>query len=149
MRTAEKLKKLFIREAALKVQIAMQKKKLIEDSDYVGIVYIIRYMGFHARERLLSRYYARHPDDFLFVIAFADEGSDSKISAEGTADLAYNQEIHEINKDVKRVKDDVLMKFLEVYHEKEDLEYVLKLVGEESSLSSYKRAFALLDESSN
>lgn len=142
----KKLKKLMIRETALRMRIARAKTKLIEDCDYVGIVYIIRSMSPESRDRLFMRYHERHPDDHLFVIAFADEGSGSKTSAEEVADLAYGQEIHEINEDVRKEKDEVLMKFLEVYHEKEDLEYVLELVGDDENLRSYRKAAALLDE---
>lgn len=123
----------------LVIKISAQKRQLVENSNYVGIVYIARFLDYEKRNLLFTRFLDRHPGDYLFVLAFADSESSSYQLAEEIADAAYEEDIYAIKEDVEKEKDRVLCLFLDEYEGKEDLSYIYDMVEKYDWMRAYKR----------
>ncbi|MBO7094727.1 hypothetical protein J6V86_00595 [bacterium] len=141
MTVEESLKKLMDRQNALKGPIAIKKRDLIAKRNYAGILYIIRYMSFYERDKFLTKFLGRCPDEYLFILAFANPETELYERAEETANDAYEQDIYAIREDVEKYKDDYLCKFLAVHNSMEDYQYVYSMTEEkERHFRSYKLA---------
>jgi hypothetical protein len=121
-------------------QIARAKRQLIEDYDYVGIIYVSRFLDSFKRDTLFIRFLERYPEGYLFVLAFADPESESYCQAEEIADMAYQQDVDSIREDTNKLQDEYLCSFLSEYSAKEDLEWVLNLIEKKDWFRSYKDA---------
>lgn len=139
------LGKLNLERTKLLMKISAAKRLLVDKHDYVGIVYIIRFLDYKDRDLLFTRFLCRHPEDFLFIMAFADAESSSYEEAEEIAETAYEENIYAIKEEVEKEKDRILCLFLDQYDsEKEDLQYVYDILdktglNECSWMESYKR----------
>lgn len=131
------------------IQISRAKRLLIEDCDYVGIIQISRFLDYGRRDLLFCRFLGRYPEEFLFVLGFADSESESYRWAEEIADVEYEQDINAIREDTYKVKDRHLCSFLCEYSTKEDLEWVLNLIEKKEWFKSYKMATSALIELEN
>jgi len=141
MTTEESLKKLMDRANAIKGPIAIKKRKLIADRNHVGILYIIRYMSFYEKDAFLTKFFERHPDEYLFILAFSNPESELYAQAEEVANDAYEQDIYAVQKDVEKYKDEYLCEFLGVHNREEDYQYVFNLTEEKQRhFRSYKVA---------
>lgn len=139
------LEKINLERTKLLIKVSAQKRLLVDKCNYVGIVYIIRFLDYKTRNRLFNEFLSRYPGDFLFVMAFADAESSSYEEAEEIADTAYEENIYAIKEEVEKEKDRILCLFLDQYDsEKEDLQYVYDILdktglNECSWMESYKR----------
>jgi hypothetical protein len=150
MTTEESLKKLLDRQKLLKGPIAIKKKKLIRERNYAGILYIIRYMTAYEKDAFLTRFLYRCPDEYLFILAFADPESDLYEQAEERANEAYEQDIYAVREDVEKYKDEYLCRFLGVHDRVEDCQYVYNMTeGKERHFRSYKLAEGVLINHAN
>lgn len=141
MTVEESLRKLMDRQNALKGPIAIKKRDLIAKRNYTGILYIIRYMSSCEREAFLKKFFSRCPDEYLFILAFANPESDLYEQAEERANDAYEQDIYAIRDDVEKYKDEYLCRFLGVHDRVEDYQYVYNMTEEkERHFRSYKIA---------
>lgn len=155
-KTEVKLKKLLSELDALTVQrtrclirISRAKRSLIEDSNYVGIIYISRFLDYVKRDIFFRRFLERHPEDFLFVLAFADSASEAYCQAEEIADLAYEQDIDSIRDSRDKIQDEYLCSFVGEYSAREDLEWAFNLVEKKDWFESYKLITSKLIELEN
>lgn len=121
-----------------RVVISTLKRKLVEEPNYSGIVYIIRFLDYKSRNTLFLRFIERHPEDYLFVLAFADAEFQSYKLAEQHADTAYEQNIYAINDDILKEKDRCLCLFLNDNEDTESLQYVYDMVEKYEWMESYK-----------
>ena len=138
------LEKVNLERTKLLIRISAAKRLLVDRRDYVGIVYIIRFLDYRNRDLLFTRFLSRHPEDFLFVMAFADLESSSYEEAEEIAETAYEENIYAIKEDTLKEKDRILCLFLDEYDSKEDLQYVHDMIErcdlkECSWMTAYKR----------
>ena len=104
-------------------QISAAKHLLVETGNHVGIIYISRFLDEFKRDVLFSNFIERHPNDYLFVLAFADPESESYREAEEIADLAYQQDVNNIFADVNKAKSDFLCAFLDSHSRRDDLDW--------------------------
>lgn len=132
----EKINKERIR---LIIKVSATKKMLVDKRNYVGILYIIRFLDCTDRDRLFAGFLSRHPEDFLFVMAFADSESSSYEEAEEIAETAYEEDIYAIKDDMMKEKDRILCLFLDEYNNKEDLQYVYDMIESCDWMTAYKK----------
>ena len=130
-------------------RISRAKCSLIENSNYVGIIYISRFLDYDKRDILFRRFLERHPEDFLFVLAFADSGSEAYVQAEEIADLAYEQDIHSIRDSRDKIHEEYLSSFLGEYSTKEDLKWASDLIEKKDWFKSYEVITSKLIELEN
>lgn len=104
-------------------QISTAKRLLVETGNHEGIIYVSRFLDDFKRNVLFSDFLERHPNDYLFVLAFADPESESYREAEEVADLAYQQNVKNIFADVNKAKSNFLYAFLDIHSGKEDLDW--------------------------
>ena len=139
-RLLDQLHTLNVKRSKCVTNIARAKRSLIERCNYVGIIYISRFLDSFKRDTLFIRFLERYPEEYLFVLAFADSESDSYRQAEEIADMAYEQNINDIREETDKVQDEHLCSFLSEYSAKEDLEWVLNLIEKKDWFRSYKDA---------
>ncbi len=139
------LEKLNAERRKLLKKISATKTLLVDSRNYVGIVYNIRFLDYVDRDLLFTEFLYRHPEDFLFVMAFANTESSSYYEAEEIAETAYEENIYAIMDEVKKERDRILCLFLDQYDsEVENLQYVYDIIdelglNEYSWMESYKR----------
>ena len=120
--------------------ISREKKRLVEDCNYVGIVYITQSMGDYEKDRLFLDILKRHPDSSLFVLAFANSEMHSYDCAYKMENLDHDNDIEALRKDIELTFDSILCKFLSEHGTESDLNFVQDLTDGATWLESYKRA---------
>ena len=148
-RLLDELYALDVQRTKLAIQISRAKRSLIENYDLVGIVYISRFLECCKRDTFFLRFLDRHPDGYLFVLAFADSESESYHRAEEIADLAYDQDINSIREDTDKALDACLCSFLCEHSSEEDLKWVYDLIEKKDWFKSYKMVTSALIELEN
>lgn len=120
--------------------IRREKKKLVEDYNYVGIIYITQSMGDYEKDRLFLDLLKRHPDSSLFVLAFANSEMHSYDCAYKMENLDHDNDVEALRKDIELTFDSILCKFLSEHGTKSDFNFVQDLTDGATWLESYKRA---------
>lgn len=117
-----------------------EKKKLVGEKNYVGIIYILQSMGDYEKDRLFLDLLKSQPDSSLFVLAFANSDMHSYALASEMEKLDHDHDIEALQKDIELTFDEMLCKFLSVHGTKSDLNFVQELADGACWLESYKRA---------
>ena len=117
-----------------------EKKKLVGEKNYVGIIYILQSMGDYEKDRLFLDLLKSQPDSSLFVLAFANSDMHSYALASEMENLDHDYDIEALQKDIELTFDEMLCKFLSVHGTKSDLNFVQELADGACWLESYKRA---------
>ena len=117
-----------------------EKKKLVDEKNYVGIIYILQSMGDYEKDRLFLDLLKSQPDSSLFVLAFANSDMHSYALASEMENLDHDHDTEALQKDIELTFDEMLCKFLSVHGTKADLNFVQELADGACWLESYKRA---------
>ena len=117
-----------------------EKKKLVGEKNYVGIIYILQSMGDYEKDRLFLDLLKSQPDSSLFVLAFANSDMHSYALASEMENLDHDHDTEALQKDIELTFDEMLCKFLSVHGTKADLNFVQELADGACWLESYKRA---------
>lgn len=121
-------------------KIRNEKKRLVDEHNYVDIIYILRFLGDYEKDRLFLDLLKSQPDSSLFVLAFSNSDMHSYALASEMEKLDHDHDIEALQKDIKSTFDEMLCKFLSVHETKADFTFVLKLIDGATWLESYKRA---------
>ena len=117
-----------------------EKKRLVDEKNYVGIIYILQSMGDYEKDRLFLDLLKSQPDSSLFVLAFANSDMHSYALASEMENLDHDHDTEALQKDIELTFDEMLCKFLSVHGTKSDLNFVQELADGACWLESYKRA---------
>ena len=117
-----------------------EKKRFVDEKNYVGIIYILQSMGDYEKDRLFLDLLKSQPDSSLFVLAFANSDMHSYALASEMEKLDHDHDIEALQKDIELTFDEMLCKFLSVHGTKSDLNFVQELADGACWLESYKRA---------
>ena len=117
-----------------------EKKRFVDEKNYVGIIYILQSMGDYEKDRLFLDLLKSQPDSSLFVLAFANSDMHSYALASEMENLDHDHDIEALQKDIELTFDEMLCKFLSVHGTKADLNFVQELADGACWLESYKRA---------
>ena len=126
--------------AKLGRKIRNEKKKLIEKRDYVGIIYILQFMGDYEIDRLLLDLLEDYPLSSLFVLAFANSEMNSYSRAYEMEKSEHEDDEEALRKDIELTLDTTLCKFLSTHDTKDDFNYVQELTDGATWLESNKRS---------
>lgn len=121
-------------------KIRNEKRKLIEKRDYVGIIYILRFMGDYEKDRLFLDLLEDYPLSSLFVLAFANSEMNSYSRAYEMEKGEYEDDEEALRKDIELTLDTTLCKFLSAHDTKDDFNYVQELTDGATWLESNKRS---------
>ena len=121
-------------------KIRAEKKRLVDECNYVDIIYILRFLGDYEKDRLFLDLLKGHPDSSLFVLAFANSDMHSYALASEMEKLDHDHDIEALQKDIELTFDEMLCKFLSVHGTKADFNFVQELADGAYWLESYKRA---------
>ena len=117
-----------------------EKKRFVDEKNYVGIIYILQSMGDYEKDRLFLDLLKSQPDSSLFVLAFANSDMHSYALASEMENLDHDHDTEALQKDIELTFDEMLCKFLSVHGTKADLNFVQELADGACWLESYKRA---------
>ena len=117
-----------------------EKKRLVDEKNYVGIIYVLQSMGDYEKDRLFLDLLKSQPDSSLFVLAFANSDMHSYALASEMENLDHDHDTEALQKDIELTFDEMLCKFLSVHGTKSDLNFVQELADGACWLESYKRA---------
>ena len=117
-----------------------EKKRFVDEKNYVGIIYILQSMGDYEKDRLFLDLLKGQPDSSLFVLAFANSDMHSYALASEMENLDHDHDTEALQKDIELTFDEMLCKFLSVHETKSDLNFVQELADGACWLESYKRA---------
>lgn len=117
-----------------------EKKRFVDEKNYVGIIYILQSMGDYEKDRLFLDLLKSQPDSSLFVLAFANSDMHSYALASEMENLDHDHDTEALQKDIELTFDEMLCKFLSVHGTKSDLNFVQELADGACWLESYKRA---------
>ena len=120
--------------------VSYEKRKLIEKQNYVGILYLSRFMGDYEKNRLFLKMLEKHPNDSLFVLGFANLDMDSYARAYGIKKRDYDGDENALRKDVESNFDSVLCDYLLLHYTKDDVHFIQELIDDKTWLNSYKMA---------
>ena len=112
---------------------AIKQEELIANRNYSEILLIIRSMGSYGQEDLFAKFWGMWPHEYLFVLAFLDPDSDlyGRVMDAAVARDAHAQDVYDVQKEVRKCKDDYLCKFLQVHCKETDYQYVFNLTDNE------------------
>ena len=121
-------------------KIRNEKRKLIKKRDYVGIIYILRFMGDYEKDRLFLDLLEDYPLSSLFVLAFANSEMNSYSRAYEMEKGEHEDDEEALRKDIELTLDTTLCKFLSAHDTKDDFNYVQELTDGATWLESNKRS---------
>lgn len=121
-------------------KIRREKRKIIENRDYVGIIDILRYLGDYEKDDLLWDLLNNQSDSSLFVLAFSTSGMHSYDRAYVIEKVEYDEDDDALREAVQSIFDAKLCDFLQKHSTKEDLIYVQELTDGAYWLESNKRS---------
>lgn len=121
-------------------KIKREEEKIIKNKNYVEAIHILRLLGDYGKDEFFLRFLDAYPDSSLFVLGFANFGSDSHERAYSMLIDEYDGDEDLLKKDVEMTFDDRLCDYLGVYHSEEDCRYVQFLTDGATWLESNKRS---------
>jgi len=128
------------------------KKLAIEDGDTVEIVRVMSFLGDTERDEFLSDVMNTHKDSesvAKIVINFLDPGNDGWDTAFYNLNGLYGDPRNDCIEELERVQDqarnDILLKFLETYHEKVDGRFVCRLMDFFQDSKAYQKGWEIAE----
>ena len=120
-------------------KIRKEKKKLIEERNYVDIVYILRFMGDYEKDRFFMDLLESNPDSSLFILAFAGSEMNS-YSRAYRINFGGEDDEETLENDIELTLDRILCEFLSKHNTEEDFNYVKILTDGANWLESNKKS---------
>jgi len=121
-------------------KIRKEEKKLVDELDYVEIIYILQFLGDYDKDALLLDLINKHPESSLFVLSLTKNGMHSYTPARKIAMHEYENNEEAIDRDSRLIFDKKLCAFLSKYNSKQDCAYVRTLTDGASWLESNRKS---------
>ena len=121
-------------------RIRAEKKRLVDECNYVDIIYILRFLEDYEKDRLFMDLFENYPSSSLFVLAFAGSKMNSYSRANDIEKLRHKYDEEALKRDVVSTFDSILCSFISSHGSKEDLVYVKQLTDGATWLKSHERS---------
>lgn len=121
-------------------KIRAEKKRLVDECNYVDIIYVLRFLGDYEKDRLLLDLLKNNPSSSLFVLAFAGSEMNSYSRANDIEKSKHKNDAKALKRDVVSTFDSMLCSFVSSHGSKEDFAYVKQLTDGATWLKSHERS---------